>query len=126
MNLHVKVYVSQSCHDMIMNAFICKSCLTFAYSFMLLMQLYMKLSMLYELLYDTINHTMFFLHYVHSLFQYYMYIMKYYLKSPPLFVFFQCLSRDAFKCIVNIDCVKLDCGMESHGIKMDCGGDSRG
>ena len=31
-----------------------------------------------------------------------MYIMKYYFKSPILFVFFQYSRRDAFKCIVNM------------------------
>ena len=44
-----------------------------------------------------------------------MYIIKYYFKSPTLFVFFQYSRRDAFKCIVNIDCMKLDCDGVSRG-----------
>ena len=44
-----------------------------------------------------------------------MYIIKYYFKSPTLFVFFQYSRRDAFKCIVNIDCIKLDCDGVSRG-----------
>ena len=44
-----------------------------------------------------------------------MYIIKYYFKSPTLLVFFQYSRRDAFKCIVNIDCMKLDCDGVSRG-----------